>query len=166
MAGRNRRTRRRAGAHRPPLEIRLGFPDAKNDPPSYTTRQAYDLLDDGFGPGFSAPMLLTVQGKSGRELLTSANAVGAELRALTGAAVVAPAIVNAAGDTPLLGLTPRTSPQDEATQDLVNALREESIPAATSGTGLTVHVGGLVPANVDTNRGSRTGCPTSSAACC
>ena len=54
----------------PFLGIRFGFPDAQNDPPTFTTRQAYDLLADGFGPGFSAPMVLTVQGASGGELLS------------------------------------------------------------------------------------------------
>ena len=46
----------------PFLGIRFGFPDAGNDSPTLTTRQAYDLLRDGFGPGYAAPMLLTVQG--------------------------------------------------------------------------------------------------------
>jgi RND superfamily putative drug exporter len=138
----------------PLLGIRLGFPDANNDPPSYTTRQAYDLLAEGFGPGFSAPMLLTVQGESGSELLASANAVGTELRGVSGVAYVGPAIGNAAGDTALLRLIPTTSPQDETTQDLVDVLRDESIPAATSGTALTINLGGLVPANVDTTRGT------------
>ena len=49
----------------PFLGIRFGFPDAENDAPTSTTRQAYDLLADGFGPGFSAPMVLTVQGAAG-----------------------------------------------------------------------------------------------------
>jgi RND superfamily putative drug exporter len=48
---------------------------------------------------------------------------------------------------------PTTSPQDEATEGLVDRLREQSIPAATSGTGLTIDVGGLVASNVDTTRG-------------
>ena len=51
-------------------------PTPQNDPPGSTTRQAYDLLADGFGPGFSAPMLLTVQGQSDGELRDSADAVG------------------------------------------------------------------------------------------
>ena len=63
----------------PFLGIRFGFPDAQNDPPSYTTHKAYGLLADGFGPGFSAPMVLTVQGASGGELLSAADAVGDQL---------------------------------------------------------------------------------------
>jgi RND superfamily putative drug exporter len=143
----------------PFLGIRFGFPDAKNDPPSYTTRQAYDLLADGFGPGFSAPMLLTVQGNSSGELLASANAVGDKLREVNGVAFVGPAIVNEAGDTALLTLIPTTSPQDKATEDLVGTLRDQSIPAATSGTGLAINVGGLAAANIDTTHGSSTRLP-------
>jgi putative drug exporter of the RND superfamily len=137
----------------PFLGMRFGFPDAKNDPPAYTTRQAYDLLADGFGPGFSAPLLLTVQGRSNSELITSAGAVADKLRTVEGVALVSPVVVNAAGDTALLTLVPTTSPQDEATEGLVDRLRDQSIPAATSGTGLTIDVGGLVASNVDTTRG-------------
>jgi len=137
----------------PVLGLRLGFPDARNDPPSYTTRQAYDLIAEGFGPGFSAPMLLTVQGEPSNDLLDSADAVGDELRQVAGVAFVGPAVANPAGDTALLRVVPTTSPQDAASEDLVDTLRDQSIPAATSGTGLTVDVGGMVAANVDTTRG-------------
>jgi putative drug exporter of the RND superfamily len=143
----------------PFLGIRFGFPDAKNDPPNYTTRQAYDLLAEGFGPGFSTPLLLTVQGKSSSELQASADAVGDKLRKLTGVAFVGPAVLNEAGDTALLRLVPTTSPQDKATEDLVGSLRDESIPAATSGTGLTIDVGGLAAANIDTTHGVSTRLP-------
>jgi RND superfamily putative drug exporter len=64
----------------PLLGMRLGFPDAQNDPKSLHTHQAYDLIADGFGPGFSAPLVLTVQGASGTELLTSSDAVGTRAR--------------------------------------------------------------------------------------
>jgi RND superfamily putative drug exporter len=133
--------------------MRLGTPDAQNDPRSFTTHQAYDLLADGFGPGFSAPMMLVVQGEDGAELLTASNAVGGELAEVPGVARVSPAVINDAGDTAVLTLVPTTSPQDAATEDLVDTLRETAVPAATSGTGLTVSVGGIVAANLDVNRG-------------
>ena len=137
----------------PFLGMRFGFPDAKTDVPTSTTRQAYDLLAEGFGPGFSAPMVLTVQGPESSDLQSAADGLGAKLGSRTGIAHVGPAIVNAAGDTAVITLVPTTSPQDEATQDLVDALRDVSIPAATAGTGLVTHLGGMVPANVDTTRG-------------
>jgi len=137
----------------PMLGIRFGVPDAQSDPANYTTHKAYDLLAEGFGPGFSAPLLLTVQGQPNTDLLGATDAVGNKLRDVSGVAFVGPAVLNPAGDTALLTLVPTTSPQDQATEDLVDTLRNDSIPAATSGTGLTVDVGGLVAANLDTTRG-------------
>jgi RND superfamily putative drug exporter len=137
----------------PFLGIRFGFPDAGNDSPTLTTRQAYDLLTDGFGPGYAAPMLLTVQGMSDADLLAAADTVGTALGKVTGVAYVGPATLNTTGDTALLTLTATTSPQDAQTQDLVRLLRDQAVPAATADTGLNVDVGGLVPANVDTTEG-------------
>ena len=137
----------------PFLGIRFGFPDAGNDSPTLTTRQAYDLLADGFGPGYAAPMLVTVQGSSDGGLLASADAVGTALAEVVGVGFVSPASLNPSGDTALLTLTADTSPQDAQTQDLVQRLRDDAIPEVTAGTTLTVGVGGVVPANVDTTAG-------------
>jgi RND superfamily putative drug exporter len=137
----------------PLLGIRLGSPDAQNDPKSSTTHQAYDLLADGFGPGFSAPLVLVVQGATGDELLTASNAMGQQLGGTSGVAVVSPAVINDAGDTAVLTVVPTTSPQDAATEGLVDTLRDTAIPSATAETGLTVAVGGTVPSNLDSNRG-------------
>jgi RND superfamily putative drug exporter len=138
----------------PFLGIRFGFPDAKNDAPATTSRQAYDLLADGFGPGFSAPLLLTVQGQAGNALQTSADAVGDQLSQVPGVARVESAVLNPAGDTALLRVVPTTSPQDQATTALVDTLRDDRIPAATDGTGLTIAVGGSVAADLDSTRGT------------
>jgi RND superfamily putative drug exporter len=137
----------------PVLGMRLGFPDAQNDPKSYTTHQAYDLLADGFGPGFSAPLVLTVQGASGDELLTSSDAVGMELAEVSGVALVSSAVINDAGDTAVLTLVPTTSPQDATTEELVDTLRDTAIPDATADTDLAVAVGGMVASNLDITRG-------------
>ena len=137
----------------PFLGIRFGFPDAGNDVRTSTTRAAYDLLSDGFGPGSTAPMVLTAQGAVS-DLQTAVDTLGATLSEVDGVAHVAPAIVNEAGDTAVLVVTPATSPQDAATADLVDALRDDAIPASIAGTGLTVHVGGLIAANVDSTRGT------------
>jgi putative drug exporter of the RND superfamily len=138
----------------PFLGIRFGFPDAHNDPPSATSRQAYDRLADGFGPGFSAPMLLTVQGQTGAALQTAADTVGDKLSRVDGVALVKTAVLNPAGDTALLRVVPTTSPQDNATAGLVDTLRDHAIPAATAGTGLSINVGGSVAADLDTTRGT------------
>ena len=137
----------------PVLGMRLGFPDAQNDPGSSTTHQAYDLIADGFGPGFSAPMVLIARGASGAELVAASNSVGTALAEVGGVAMVSPAVVNDAGDTAVLTLVPTTSPQDEATENLVDTLRDAAIPDAVSDTDLTVVLGGTVAANLDITRG-------------
>jgi RND superfamily putative drug exporter len=137
----------------PLLGMRLGFPDAQNDPDSFTTHQAYDLVAEGFGPGFSAPLVLTVQGASGTEMLSASEAVRTELADVSGVALVSPAVVNDAGDTAVLTVVPTTSPQDAATEDLVDTLRDGVIPDATADSGLTVTVGGTVATNLDITRG-------------
>jgi len=130
----------------PFLGVRFGFPDAGNGPTERITRQAYDLAAAGFGPGANAPLLLAVQ-------LPAADASLDRLRSgLSGAegvASVSPAQRNGAGDTAVLTVVPATGPQDEQTQELVHRLRDEVIPAATAGSGLTVLVGGVNATSID-----------------
>ncbi|MCW2765980.1 MAG: family transporter [Nocardioides sp.] len=137
----------------PFLGIRFGFPDAQNDPPAFTTHKAYDLLAEGFGPGFSAPLLLTVQGASGEDLLSKGDVLGNKLAEVPGVAQVSPASINEAGDTAVLSLVATTSPQDQATEDLVDILRDTAVPEAIEGTDLTVDVGGMTAVNLDITRG-------------
>jgi len=136
----------------PFLGMRFGFPDATNDPQGSTTRQASELMADGFGPGFAAPLLLVARGSTGDELSRSTDAVGATLRTVAGVAFVSSAALNQAGDTAVLTVVPTTAPQSEATETLVDTLRSESIPAAVAGTPLAIDVGGIVAARVDITR--------------
>jgi RND superfamily putative drug exporter len=132
----------------PVTVMRLGFGDAGNRPTSDTTRRAYDLLADGFGPGFNSPLILAAD-------TPTADATGAldrlvtELAATPGVAAVVPAIPNRDGDAAVVQVIPASAPQDEATTELVHRLRDDTIPAYTAGTGLTVHVGGAQAGVVD-----------------
>ena len=136
----------------PFLGIRFAYPDAQNDPPAFTTHKAYDLLAEGFGPGFSAPLILTVQGASGEDLRAEADAMGDQLGKLAGVAQASPAAINGSGDVAVVSLVATTSPQDRATEDLVDTLRDTSVPAAIAGTDLTVEVGGMAAVNLDSTR--------------
>ena len=42
----------------PFLGVRFGFPDAGNNRDGTTTRPAYDLTADGFGPGANGPLVI------------------------------------------------------------------------------------------------------------
>ncbi len=136
----------------PFLGIRFGYPDASSDPTSYTTRRAYDLLAEGFGPGFGSPMLLVVQGGPGVALPAAAEAVAAGVRRDPGVASVSPAVPNPAADTALVSVVPTTSPQDPRTAELLTRLRTQDIPGAVAGTGARVLVGGAVALQENTSR--------------
>jgi RND superfamily putative drug exporter len=131
----------------PFFSLRFGFPDASNDPRTFTTRRAYDLLSAGFGKGFNGPVLITVEGD-----LSKAPAVGEALKAAPGVAAVTPPQPNPAGNTAVITVIPTSGPQEKATEDLVDRLRDDVIPRATAGTGLDVNVSGLVAGGLDSNR--------------
>jgi RND superfamily putative drug exporter len=134
----------------PILSLRLGFSDEGNFPEESDTRQAYDLLAEGFGDGFNGPFLVTVvpgEGDSPDAVL----ALQDSLAQAEGVAAVSPPFPNdpEAPEAFLMNLVPMTAPQDEATSDLVTTLREEVIPAATAGSNLDVKVTGTAAANID-----------------
>ena len=126
----------------PLLSIRLGAADAGNEPESLTTRRAYDLLSEGFGPGFNGPLLLAAQVGGPKDLATLQR-LDHQLSGLKGVALVTPVVPSPKGDAAVITVYPTTSPQDVATDDLVHRLRSDVIPAATASTGTVVHVGGL-----------------------
>jgi RND superfamily putative drug exporter len=138
----------------PVLSLRLGSPDNGTQSESLTTRRAYDLLADGFGPGFNGPLLLSVElGPSHDDAVL--DRLRTSIAADPDVAAVAPARVNDAGTAAVLEVTPRTSPQDRATTELVHRLRQGAIPEALAGTpdgtsdGTKVYVGGQTALFVD-----------------
>ncbi|MGW0916063.1 MMPL family transporter [Streptomyces sp. NPDC002784] len=126
----------------PTLSLRLGTSDQGNNPDTATTRQAYDLLADGFGPGANGPLTLVTQVDSGDDKL-ALDGLDATLRTTEGVAAVTPVTFNAAGDTAYLTVVPESSPQSRSTSDLVERLRSEVLPRAETGTSLDVQVGGV-----------------------
>ncbi len=134
----------------PLLSLRLGFSDEGNYPEDTYTRQAYDLLAQGFGPGFNGPFVVTVvtgPGDSDGDVMALASA----LASTPGVAGVTPPIPDDV-DQPaayLLSVVPASAPQDEASTELVGDLRDQVIPAAVAGTALDVEVTGLTATNVD-----------------
>jgi putative drug exporter of the RND superfamily len=132
----------------PALGMRLGFPDAGNDPPDTMTRQSYDLLSEGFGPGSNGPLVIAAE-LPGPTAESDVDALAKRLRAEEGIAFVADPQINQAGTAAILTATPTTSPQDEATEDLVKRLRETVVPEALAGSGVTAEIGGVTAALED-----------------
>jgi RND superfamily putative drug exporter len=117
----------------PALGLRFGFPDEGNDRAGTTTREAYELVSSGFGPGANGPLLLAADlrgGDAARELA----ALGDQIRSEPGVAFVGEPRLNKAGDAALLTVVPASSPQDEATAELVHRLRHDVVPRSREAT--------------------------------
>ena len=134
----------------PVLGLRLGFSDEGNFPKDTTTRQAYDLLSEGFGPGFNGPFFAVAPLGSPDQLATFRDVVTA-IGNDPGVASVSPAVPNDPGDptAALVRIIPTTSPQSVETEQLIRRLREDVIPSAVGDSGLDVSVTGFVAVAVD-----------------
>jgi RND superfamily putative drug exporter len=126
----------------PALGMRLGFPDAGNDEPGTMTREAYDLISEGFGPGANGPLVIVAELPSGGDRETI-EALATDLRADPGVAYVPAPRFNEGGTAAIVTVIPTTSPQDAATSDLVDRLRGTLIPQALADSEVTAKVGGV-----------------------
>ncbi|GAA4899431.1 MMPL family transporter [Streptomyces coeruleoprunus] len=132
----------------PTLSLRLGTSDQGNNPASSTTRQAYDLLADGFGPGVNGPLTLVAELEGPNDRLAM-NELPAQLRATAGVESVGPLTYSGNGQTAVVTVVPDSAPQSQQTSDLVDRLRADVLPTAEHGTSLDVHVGGVTAAYDD-----------------
>ncbi|MGF7235698.1 MAG: MMPL family transporter [Frankia sp.] len=126
----------------PFFSLRLGSSDAGNDPSAHTTRQAYDLLAEGFGPGFNGPFTVAAE-LSTPTAAQSLPKLESALRATTGVASVAPPVTSPNGKAAIISVFPDSSPQAVRTTETLHRIRDTVVPRATAGTGLVVQVGGL-----------------------
>ena len=130
----------------PVLDLKLGFPDQGNAPEERTSRQAYDLLADGFGPGFSGPLLVA---------LDTANVSDQELKVLAttlrndpGVAFVQPPERSPVGEAAIILIFPTTAPQDPETVALLNRIRGPIFSSVLNDQG-RAHVGGATASFAD-----------------
>ena len=125
----------------PFFSMRLGLSDAGSDAKSSTTRQAYDLLAKGFGPGFNGPFSLVAEIKSPSDAARFEQLLSS-LQSDRGVASVLPPRVNQNGTVEVAELYPTTGPSSAATGSLLHRVRGSAIPRAEAGSTLVVHVGG------------------------
>ena len=132
----------------PATHMRLATSDASTYKEDDTARVAYDLLKEGFGPGFSAPLLLAIELPSpGDE--AALQQIGDALSEQDGIAQVQPPQLNEAGDTATMIAFPSTTPQDERTDEVVRTARNETLPPIEAETGARVSIGGATATNLD-----------------
>jgi len=134
----------------PVSALRLGFSDEGNYSESTTTRRAYEMLADGFGPGFNGPLVaaVTFTDPADAELLPD---LAEAIRTDSGIEFVSAARPNdpSSPEAALLQIIPTTAPQDDETTDTIERLRSEIIPAAIDGTALDVYLTGTTAASID-----------------
>jgi RND superfamily putative drug exporter len=125
----------------PALSLRLGSSDAGQDPSSSTTRKAYDLLAEGFGPGFNGTFQIVAKTPNGKADLPKVQQLADTLGSTDGLASVSPPVQSPNGKIALIEARPATAPQDAATSRLIETLRNDVVPKASGG--LPVYVGGI-----------------------
>jgi RND superfamily putative drug exporter len=126
--------------------VRLGASDQGTQPTNQTARRAYDLLAEGFGPGFNGPIpiVVDVNGDEG-----AAQRVYEGAQGLDDVASVGKPQFNDAKTVAIVFVTPDSAPQDKATETLVHRLRDDVAPTATDGGDAVVYVSGLNAAFID-----------------
>ena len=132
----------------PVFALRLGFSDEGNFPPDSTTRKAYDLIADGFGPGANGPLLIVAE-TSGTEDLVALLELTTALNQTDGVTAASPPFPSPDGQAALIRVLPATGPQDAETETLVHTLRDGVIPQSMDGTGVDALVGGAVAFRID-----------------
>lgn len=132
----------------PALDLRLGLPDDGSAGHSTTQRKAYDLVAAGFGPGFNGPLTVVLDASGVADPTTAARSVASDIAALEDVLLVAPPVFNAAGDTAILNVIPKSAPSSGETVGLVSDIRSAA-PAIKAQTGVTVGVTGQTAIIID-----------------
>ncbi|MEU8576050.1 MMPL family transporter [Streptomyces asoensis] len=132
----------------PATQLELGLPDDGSQPTSTTQRRAYDLLSDGFGPGFNGPLMIVVDAKDSDDPKAAATSVTDGIKDLKDVVTVTPAMFNKAGDTATITVIPDSKPSSTRTEDLVHAIRGQGADVRAD-TGAQVLVTGTTAMNID-----------------
>ena len=132
----------------PVTSLRLQNSDAGNNPTNTSTRQAFDLLAQGFGPGFNGPLSVVVP-VSGSQQLASLGSVSSAVAATPDVAAVVPPKLSPSGKIALIRVYPASAPQDPATTTLVNRLRQQVLPPLKNQLGVPILVGGFTAGSID-----------------
>ncbi|MFE5137668.1 MMPL family transporter [Streptomyces fagopyri] len=132
----------------PAASLELGLPDDGSQPASTTQRRAYDLLSDGFGPGFNGPLMLVVDAKASDDPKGAVTRVHDTVKDLKGVVSVTPATYNKPGDTAMITVIADSNPSSVKTENLVHAIRDAG-GGIKAGTDAEVLVTGSTAMNID-----------------
>jgi len=144
----------------PAADMRLALPDGSSAARGTAQRDAYDLVSQGFGPGFNGQLATVVFGRDSGTTEALAGEVASTVQHLPDVVAVAPPRFNAGGDVAVVAVVPATSPTSPRTQDLVSAIRSAVRPVvARSGNGSDVAVTGSTAVGIDVSQKLRDALP-------
>ncbi|MFI9648992.1 MMPL family transporter [Streptomyces sp. NPDC052040] len=135
----------------PASKLELGLPDDGSQPVSTTQRRAYDLLSEGFGPGFNGPLMVVVDAKSSDDPKAAVTTVSNEIKDMKDVVTVTPATFNKSGDTAMITVIPGSKPSSTTTEDLVHDIRDAG-PGITAHTDAKLLVTGTTAMNIDVSQ--------------
>ncbi|MFH9014884.1 MMPL family transporter [Streptomyces sp. NPDC017943] len=135
----------------PAADLELGLPDDGSQPTSTTQRRAYDLLSEGFGPGFNGPLMVVVDAKGSDDPKAAFTAVGDEIKGLKDVVTVTPPAPNKAGDTATITVIPGSQPSSPSTENLVHGIRDAGA-GIQADTDANVLVTGSTAMNIDVSQ--------------
>ncbi|MBP8537943.1 MMPL family transporter [Streptomyces sp. MK37H] len=132
----------------PALSLELGLPGDESKSVETTQRRAYDLLSEGFGPGFNGPLTVVVDTSESGDTRATTNLVVKTVRGVDGVASVGDPVLSRTKDTAVLTAVPRTAPNSGETKDLVHAIRG-AVSGVEADTGAGILVTGTTAMNID-----------------
>ncbi|MFV8189099.1 MMPL family transporter [Streptomyces sp. AF1B] len=135
----------------PASSLELGLGDDGSQPTSTTQRRAYDLLSEGFGPGFNGPLMIVVDAKDSDSPKAAVGKVAHDIKGLKDVVTVTPAQFNKAGDTATITVIPDSKPSSVTTEDLVHSIRDAGA-GIKADTGAKVLVTGSTAMNIDVSQ--------------
>ena len=133
----------------PIFQLELGQNDISALPKDTTSRQAYEGLDKGFGPGVNGPLLVASEFKSPAEAKQVLPGLQKSVAGTTDVAAVSEATLDKQGTVAVFTVLSKSEPWADETVDLVEDLRDTVIPRALQGTATESYVGGQTAGYID-----------------
>lgn len=129
----------------PSLHMELGLPNDGMKGKDTPERRSYDLLTVGFGEGFNGQLTIVADASNIQDK-DKANAIEdavKEIGQLDNVSSVSPARPNEKGDYAIITVTPKTGPNEVATKELVQDVRD------LTGNNIKLLVTGSTAVNID-----------------
>jgi RND superfamily putative drug exporter len=133
----------------PIFKLTLGQNDISALPKETTSRQAYDSLTKGFGPGVNGPLLIASEFNSPAEAQQVLPGLEKQVGASADVAAVTEPTFDKQGTVAVFTVISKSEPWADETVELVERLRDTVIPGSLQGTSAQSYVGGQTAGYID-----------------